>query len=97
MTTEIHYEPCAHDVRVNGGVGPQFLVVITCEQGHEDRVRYRGEQEPVVRFWAGLMDGSSYPVPPGPDSPLCKCGLCGAQLRADVLALGPQGIVGSTS
>ncbi len=64
----------------------QWIVTFTCANGHSEEVKLVGEDERYARIWAGLLDGSSelYQHPPGPDSPLCKCGICGATLTSSV-------------
>lgn len=64
-----------------------FEVTVKCEGGHVMDLKYGASlgHEFVVRQ-AGLLDGTStmYAFPPGPDSPIGKCGVCGAKITCTV-------------
>jgi hypothetical protein len=73
---------------IRSGSGPLAFEVdvrcVRCER--EQTIRWWGDQvlkEEVVMH-AGLIDGSMFSPPPGPESPLCKCGICGGELLAVV-------------
>jgi hypothetical protein len=62
-------------------------IVFRCESGHEQRITYHGMPREMVEFQAGLLDGTSpyYVHPPGPESQIGKCGICGSQVKATVV------------
>ncbi len=82
-------------ISTNGGEGPAFVVVITCEgpggggDPHEQRIRFEGHPREWVDLWAAITDGRAYPVKPGPESGLAHCGICRAPLHAEVIEAGP--------
>lgn len=59
----------------------------TCKAGHSQVITYSGMSREFVELAAKLTDGSSplYVHPPGPESSIGKCGICGAQLTSRVL------------
>lgn len=61
-----------------------------CANGHVQIIRYQGMTRHFAEQVAGLCDGTSpmYVFPPGPESTIGKCGICGAQLSSKVLAEG---------
>lgn len=62
-------------------------IEFTCKEGHQQVITYTGMQREFAESVAKLMDGSSplYVFPPGPESSIGKCGICGAQLTSRVL------------
>lgn len=58
-------------------------IEITCQNGHQQTIRTSGMEEAQISLLAGLLDGTSpaYVYPPGPDSPIGKCGICHSQLK----------------
>jgi hypothetical protein len=69
----------------NGGEGLAYTAIIKCEKGHEQRMRFLGHPRKYVELWAALIDGTAYPVRPGPDSMLGYCGICRTQLRSEII------------
>lgn len=65
----------------------QILVTVTCEAGHSQPLKLDSSfGEDYARSFAGLLDGSSpmYKFPPGPESVIGKCGICGKRVKATV-------------
>lgn len=64
---------------------------IRCANGHEQQLKIqkpdKRDEEALARNLAGLLDGSSllYLYPPGEGSPIGKCGICQAQIKATVV------------
>jgi hypothetical protein len=58
----------------------------TCEKGHRQLLQIEGQGREWALTLAGLLDGSSemYRFPPGPESPIGKCGVCGSQISCEV-------------
>ena len=64
------------------------VIEICCEQGHRQAIKVDPDLgEEWARGLAGLMDGTSpmYLYPPGANSPIGKCGICGTPITATVL------------
>ncbi len=63
-----------------------WIVRTECANGHKGDLRFVGVGRRWAEMWAGLTDGSPelYQHAPGPDCPLCKCGICGATLTSSV-------------
>lgn len=59
----------------------------TCKAGHKQVITYTGMSREFAESCAKLTDGTSplYVHPPGPESSIGKCGICGAQLSSRVL------------
>jgi hypothetical protein len=66
----------------------KIRIVVRCEKDpdHAKVLEMRGRGLEYARDLAGLLDGTSdmYIYKPGPDSPIGKCGLCGAKVYASV-------------
>lgn len=62
-------------------------IEFTCKAGHQQIITYTGMQREFAESVAKLTDGSSplYKFPPGPESSIGKCGICGAQLTSRVI------------
>lgn len=63
-----------------------FVITVRCESGHEQKIGYYGLHRPFVESVAGFMDGTSpmFKYPPGAESAIGKCGICGKQVKATV-------------
>jgi hypothetical protein len=63
-----------------------YVLVAICDRAHEQRIRIEGRSRDWIAGLAALLDGTSpyYIHPPGPNTVLGKCGLCGAQIRCRV-------------
>jgi len=63
-------------------------ITATCGKGHSQRIRFEGDFFTLqyVRSLAALLDGSSemYLHPPGLESTIGKCGICGSQIACSV-------------
>lgn len=44
----------------------------------------KGMPRAQVVLLAGLLDGSAYPYPPGPEASIGRCGVCRGELAATV-------------
>lgn len=74
-------------------------IIARCAQGHTQELKIDGN---LGLEWAahymGLLDGSSemYKFPPGPESIIGKCGICGTQiqcsLRGPSQTIAPSGV-----
>lgn len=64
----------------------RYKVTFTCQNGHQQAITYEGVTKGTAEMWAGLCDGTShfYAYPPGPDSVIGKCGICGGMLSSKV-------------
>jgi len=65
---------------------------VKCENGHSQTIRYVGLEKTFVEELGALIDGSSrfYRYPPGPDSPIGKCGLCKGGVASRIVASYPE-------
>lgn len=63
-------------------------VRVECSSGHEQTIKY---DESFSLEWVetqcGLLDGTSplYEYPPGPESVIGKCGICGKQVKCSIV------------
>ncbi len=63
-------------------------IEVCCEKGHRQVIKVDSSLgEEWARNLAGLLDGTSpmYVYPPGEDSPIGKCGVCGTPITATIL------------
>ncbi len=58
-----------------------------CTEGHRQVIEFHHMPAEQALFTARLMDGTSpaYKFPPGPESTIGKCGICGKQISSRVL------------
>lgn len=64
-----------------------YLIEIECEKGHKQVLQVVGELgSEWAENYAGLLDGTSpwYRFPPGDDSVIGKCGICGSKIHCEV-------------
>ena len=70
-----------------------WAIEATCDNGHSQVMQVAGNlgREYAERL-AGLLDGTSdlYRYPPGEESVIGKCGICGAKITCEVSELGPD-------
>ena len=63
-------------------------VTATCENGHTQKLRLDANSysKAGAEQWAGLMDGTSpfFLHPPGDESVIGKCGICGKRFKCSV-------------
>lgn len=61
----------------------------TCQKcGGTQDIRFgKGFSRAYVEMWMGLVDGSSplYLKPPGPESQIGQCGICGGRFRTEIV------------
>ena len=71
---------------MSDGSKTYFQVTAACATGHSQTFRVYGMSREWVDGWAGLMDGTSplYVSPPDEQSPIGKCGICGAKITCKV-------------
>jgi hypothetical protein len=64
-----------------------MLLTVRCidKPTHVQQIKMQTTRE-YAELFAGLLDGTStmYVHPPGPESVIGKCGICGAQIRCVV-------------
>ncbi len=64
-----------------------LFVTALCGEGHSQTLQVDASMGlEFVKQWAGLMDGTSpfYLNPPGAESMIGKCGICGSQIKCSV-------------
>jgi hypothetical protein len=72
------------------GVEPENVdacIEATCGNGHRQILQISAELGREYAYHlAGLLDGTSemYRFPPGPESVIGKCGVCGSQITCEV-------------
>jgi hypothetical protein len=65
-----------------------FQVKATCEAGHTQTITYDASfSREMVEVQAGLLDGTwhGFKYPPGTDSVIGKCGICGKPIKCEVI------------
>ncbi len=60
---------------------------LLCANGHRDLLTIEGVSREWVEVYCGIVDGTSplYKHPPGPESSIGKCGICGVPFKARVV------------
>jgi hypothetical protein len=65
-----------------------FQLTLVCASGHSQKIQLGpGFTRAMAEDYAGLIDGTSdmfIASPLGTDSPIGKCCICGAQIRAQI-------------
>lgn len=60
-------------------------VTIRCDKGHLQIITYSNMvPKAQVEMFAAILDGRAFIHPVPPESQLCKCGICGAVIHAEV-------------
>jgi len=64
----------------------RLTVRCTQDTNHAKILEFKDMDEEQAKRFAGLLDGTSpaYIHPPGPGSPIGKCGLCGGKIEVDI-------------
>ena len=75
---------------------PQMRITATCRGGHTQSITYECRSLQEAELFAGLLDGTSpaYVHPPGPESVIGKCGICGTPIRATAEEVAGPGYCG---
>lgn len=66
---------------------PGYRIIAVCTGGHSQAIQVDGSLgREFAEEQAGILDGTSemYLVPPGPDSIIGKCGICGRKIHCTV-------------
>lgn len=63
------------------------IIEVVCDNQHKQQIKYVGVSREFAEMQCGLLDGTSpmYLFPPGPESSIGKCGICGAKITAKVV------------
>lgn len=70
-----------------------YFIEATCANGHSQVLQVSADLGGDYAFvLAGLLDGTSelYRFPPGPESVISKCGICGATVACEVSEARPD-------
>lgn len=70
----------------SGVGGAAWAIDIECQRcERRQSIEHHGQvTRETVMCLAAIIDGTAFPSPPGPESPLCKCGICSGELRTRV-------------
>ena len=60
-------------------------VTVRCDKGHLQIITYSDMiPKAQVELFAAILDGRAFAHPVGPESKLCKCGICNSPIHAEV-------------